>query len=52
MTFTVEAAGGQIVVAPAGAPRKFVNSGAGRARHVDIQTSRRTVAEWLGGTDG
>ena len=43
---TVEATGGQIVVAPPGAPHKFVNSGTGRARHIDIHTSRRMTTEW------
>lgn len=44
---TIEATGGQIVVAPAGAPHKFVNCGTGKARHVDIHTSRRMITEWL-----
>ena len=48
---TVEATGGQIVVAPAGAPHKFVNSGAGLARHIDVHTSRRMITEWLAGPD-
>ena len=52
VTFTVgediiEASGGQIVVAPAGVPHKFVNSGTGQARHIDIHTSRRMSTEWL-----
>jgi len=52
LTFTVgddttEATGGQIVIAAAGAPHKFVNSGARRARHVDIHASRRMITEWL-----
>jgi quercetin dioxygenase-like cupin family protein len=46
---TIEAAGGQIVVVPAGAPHKFVNSGTGRARHIDIHASRRMATEWLEG---
>ncbi len=45
---TIEATGGQIVVAPAGAPHGFINSGAGRARHIDIHTSGRMITEWLG----
>ena len=45
---TVEASSGHIVVAPAGAPHKFVNSGPGRARHIDIHTSGRIDTEWLG----
>jgi mannose-6-phosphate isomerase-like protein (cupin superfamily) len=44
---TIDANGGQIVVAPAGTPHKFVNSGTGPARHIDIHTSRRMATEWL-----
>jgi quercetin dioxygenase-like cupin family protein len=44
---TIEATGGQIVIAPAGAPHKFVNSGNRRARHIDIHTSRRMITDWL-----
>ncbi len=44
---TIEATDGQIVVVSAGMPHKFVNSGAGRARHIDIHTSRRMVTKWL-----
>ncbi len=52
VTFTiggaiVEATGGQILVVPAGVPHKYVNSGAGRARHIDIHTSQRMITEWL-----
>ena len=52
VTFTageevVEASGGQVVVVPAGVPHKFVNSGAGRLRQVDIHASERFVTEWL-----
>jgi mannose-6-phosphate isomerase-like protein (cupin superfamily) len=54
VTFTVgddiiEATGSQIVVVPAGAPHKFVNSGTGRTRHIDIHTNRRMTTEWLEG---
>ena len=38
---TIEASAGQIVVAPAGVPHKFVNSGSGRLRQVDIHPSGR-----------
>ena len=38
---------GQIVVAPAGAPHKFVNSGTSQVRHVDIHASGRLSTEWL-----
>lgn len=44
---TIEARGGQIVIAPAGAPHRFVNSGATRARHIDIHASGRMSTEWL-----
>jgi quercetin dioxygenase-like cupin family protein len=44
---TVEAPSGHIVVAPAGVPHKFVNSGTGHARHIDIHTSGRMITEWL-----
>jgi mannose-6-phosphate isomerase-like protein (cupin superfamily) len=46
---TVEATGGQIVVAPAGTPHKFTNCGTGRARHLDIHTRGRMDTEWLEG---
>ena len=38
---TIEASAGQIVVAPAGVPHKFVNSGDGPLRQVDIHPSGR-----------
>ena len=44
---TTEVEGGQVVVVPAGVPHKFVNSGTGRLRQVDIHTSDRFVTEWL-----
>ncbi|MFL5992156.1 MAG: cupin domain-containing protein [Rubrobacteraceae bacterium] len=52
LTFTVgdaavEAPSGHIVVVPAGVPHKFVNSGTGHARHIDIHTSRHMTTEWL-----
>lgn len=52
VTFTVgeeeiEASGGQVVVVPAGVPHKFVNSGAGPLRQVDIHPAGRLVTEWL-----
>jgi mannose-6-phosphate isomerase-like protein (cupin superfamily) len=36
---------GQIVVAPAGVPHKFVNSGTGTLRQVDIHPSGRIRQE-------
>jgi mannose-6-phosphate isomerase-like protein (cupin superfamily) len=52
VTFTagddvIEASGGQVVVVPAGVPHKFVNSGSGRLRQVDIHASERFITEWL-----
>ena len=43
----IEARGGQVVVVPAGVPHKFVNSGAGRLRQIDIHASEQFVTEWL-----
>ena len=44
---TIEAKAGQTLVVPAGVPYKYVNSGAGRAGHIDIHTSGRMSTEWL-----
>ena len=44
---TVKATGGQIVVAPAGTPPKFTNSGRGRARHVDLHPRGQMDTQWL-----
>lgn len=44
---TIESKAGQILVVPAGVPHKYVNSGVGRARHIDIHTSGRMITEWL-----
>ena len=38
---TIEVSAGQIVVVPAGVPHKFVNSGSGPLRQVDIHPSGR-----------
>lgn len=35
------------MIVPAGVPHKYVNSGAERARHIDIHASRRMVTGWL-----
>ena len=52
VTFTagdevIEASGGQVVVVPAGVPHKFVNSGVGGLRQIDIHASERFITEWL-----
>jgi mannose-6-phosphate isomerase-like protein (cupin superfamily) len=44
---TIEASGGQVVIVPGGFPHKFVNTGAGRLRQVDIHVSDRFITEWL-----
>lgn len=44
---TLEAGAGQIVVVRPGVPHKFVNSGAGRLRQIDIHASSKFVTEWL-----
>jgi quercetin dioxygenase-like cupin family protein len=43
---TIEAVAGQIVVAPANVPHKFVNSGAEVLRQVDIHASPRFTTTW------
>jgi mannose-6-phosphate isomerase-like protein (cupin superfamily) len=43
----IETRAGQVVVVPAGVAHKFVNSGAGRLRQVDIHASDHFVTEWL-----
>jgi mannose-6-phosphate isomerase-like protein (cupin superfamily) len=44
---TVVASGGQVVIVPGGVPHKFVNTGEGRLRQVDIHASDRFITEWL-----
>jgi mannose-6-phosphate isomerase-like protein (cupin superfamily) len=44
---TIEASGGQVVVVPGGVPHKFVSTGEGRLRQVDIHASDRFITEWL-----
>jgi mannose-6-phosphate isomerase-like protein (cupin superfamily) len=44
---TVDASGGQIVIGPAGVPHKFVNSGTGPLRQIDIHLNDRFITEWL-----
>ena len=46
-TTTLQARAGQIIIAPADMPRKFVNSGEGRLRQVDIHLSKRFITQWL-----
>jgi len=44
---TVDAAPGDVVVAPAGVPHGFVNSGSEQLRMVAIHVSATFVTEWL-----
>lgn len=44
---TVDAGAGQIVVVRPGVAHKFVNSGTGRLRQVDVHTSQKFITEWL-----
>lgn len=46
-TSTLEALAGQIIIAPADTPHKFVNSGEGPLKQVDIHLSKRFITEWL-----
>jgi len=43
----IEAHGGQIVVLPGEVPHKFVNSGDGRLRQIDIHANECFITEWL-----
>ena len=40
---------GEIVVVPANVPHRFVNTGSGTLRQIDIHVSPRFVTEWLDG---
>ncbi|HEY7036562.1 MAG TPA: cupin domain-containing protein [Thermomicrobiales bacterium] len=44
---TIEATGGQILIAPPGTPHTFVNSGDGPLRQLDIHLNDRFQTEWL-----
>ena len=44
---TLEARAGQIVVAPANVPHKFINSGQSQLRQVDIHLSKQFITHWL-----
>ena len=41
------ATGGQILIAPAGVPHKFTNTGSGYFRSLDIHLSDHFITEWL-----
>jgi mannose-6-phosphate isomerase-like protein (cupin superfamily) len=42
----IEVTAGQIVIGPADVPHKFVNSGTGTLRQVDIHVSPRFITTW------
>jgi len=44
---TIEATGGQIVIAPAGISHKFVNSGKALLRSINIHPISRMTTNWL-----
>lgn len=44
---TLEARAGQIIVAPANVPHKFINSGQSQLRQVDIHLSKQFITHWL-----
>src|SRR5687767_658687 len=44
---TVEATAGQILIAPAGVPHKFINSGSEPLRQIDIHLNDRFETEWV-----
>lgn len=44
---TAEERAGQVIIVPPHTPHKFVNSGEGRLRQVDIHASERFITEWL-----
>jgi mannose-6-phosphate isomerase-like protein (cupin superfamily) len=39
--------GGEVLIVPAGVPHKFVNSGDGPLRQIDIHVSPRFITDWL-----
>lgn len=44
---TIEAQAGQIVIAPANVPHKFVNTGNVQLKQIDIHVSREIITDWL-----
>lgn len=44
---TVDARAGQILIAPAGTPHRFVNTGDGPLRQINIHPVARMETEWL-----
>lgn len=44
---TLEVVAGHVLIAPPDTPHKFVNSGEGPLRQIDIHASTRFITEWL-----
>ncbi|QBD80650.1 cupin domain-containing protein [Ktedonosporobacter rubrisoli] len=44
---TIEVEGGHVVVGPANIPHKFINSGTGPLRMINIHPSEQTIQQWL-----
>jgi mannose-6-phosphate isomerase-like protein (cupin superfamily) len=44
---TLEAMAGQIVIIPPDSPHKFLNSGVGPLRQIDLHLSKQIITEWL-----
>lgn len=44
---TVNAKTGNIIISPANTPHKFINSGSGPLRQIDIHLNDRYVTDWL-----
>lgn len=44
---TLEVDGGHVIIAPANVPHKFINSGEGELRQIDIHPSKEVITEWL-----
>jgi mannose-6-phosphate isomerase-like protein (cupin superfamily) len=44
---TTVAHAGQVLIVQPGVPHKFVNSGTGRLRQIDVHASDRFITEWL-----
>jgi mannose-6-phosphate isomerase-like protein (cupin superfamily) len=43
----VVAHSGQVIVAPAGTPHRFTNTGSTHLRQIDLHLNERTVTDWL-----
>jgi mannose-6-phosphate isomerase-like protein (cupin superfamily) len=44
---TLETTAGQIVIVPAGQLHRFVHTGSGRSRHLDLHANGQICTEWL-----